>query len=126
VSKYLIDTHAILWWATSPHELSEQARLAMASGRNQLFVSYASLWEMAIKISQGKLNLPHPAEQLVQHARCRLLPIGMQHINLISTLPLLHRDPFDRMLVAQAKAEVLTVVTRDVEFEQYGVSILAA
>ncbi len=98
----------------------------MGSGRNQLYVSYASLWEIAIKISQGRLILPQSAEQMVQHARCKLLPIGIHHIDVISALPLLHRDPFDRMIIAQAKTEALTIITRDPEFEQYDVPTLAA
>lgn len=123
---YLLDTHVLLWWADNPHQLSDDARLAIASGRNTLFVSHASLWELQIKISMGKLSLPSSPEELVKRSRCHLLPIAVSHINAIASLPHHHADPFDRMLLAQAKVETLTIITRDKAMKDYAVNVLAA
>lgn len=126
MNRFLLDTHVLLWWADSPQRLSEQARLAIASARNFLYVSHASLWELAIKTSTGKLTLPGSAETLVERVRCSELPIAKSHIALLHDLPLFHSDPFDRMLIAQAQAEGLTLITRDRCIMQYDVALLAA
>ena len=126
MSGYLVDTHVLLCWAASPKKLAPDARLVMASGSNELFFSYASLWEINIKIARGKLTLPESTDVMLQKSRCKPLPIAREHIALIKDLPHHHRDPFDRMLVAQAQCDGLTLITRDQEIPQYGVPTIAA
>lgn len=126
MTRFLIDTHVLLWWASDPHVLTDEARIVIAGGRNQLLFSHASFWEIAIKISNGKLRLPEPTTELIQRARCRALPITAEHIDSIVHLPHLHRDPFDRMLIAQAKVEDLVLVTRDEDILKYDIPTLAA
>lgn len=124
MTQYLLDTHVLLWWADNPAQLSEEARLALASGHNQLFVSHASVWEIAIKESLGKLTLPDTIESLIIRSRFTPLPISYAHIEGIKRLPHLHGDPFDRMLIAQAQAERLILITRDKNIQRYDVPIL--
>jgi PIN domain nuclease of toxin-antitoxin system len=126
VTRFLLDTHVLLWWADAPGRLSKMARHVIASGRNQLYVSHASLWEIAIKESTGKLVLPQATDVLMKRARCHELPIGSQHITAIKELPHLHGDPFDRMLIAQAQRECLTLITHDRDILAYDVDLLAA
>lgn len=123
---FLLDTHVLLWWAEAPERLSEGARLALASGRNPLFFSHASIWEMNLKITSGKLKLPESAAVLMQRARCSPLPIAISHLDAILDLPKIHKDPFDRLLIAQARQESLTLVTRDTEILKYDVMTIAA
>ena len=122
----LLDTHVLLWWAGSPKEISPEARLAIASGRNPLLFSYASIWELNIKISRGRLVLPESTEIMLQRARCHSLPITVEHIEATGTLPHHHGDPFDRMLIAQAMADRLTLVTRDRDIRKYDVPVITA
>lgn len=120
----LLDTHALLWWCENSPELSRPARDAIS--REDSLVSLASLWEIAIKISLGKLKLPsaferYIPEQMVLNGFSRL-EIGFRHVARCATLPWHHRDPFDRLLIAQAMEEDVAVVSRDPVFECYGVS----
>lgn len=126
MSGFLIDTHVLIWWADTPEKLSNDARVALASGRNTLFVSHASLWELNIKISRGKLSIPGSIETLLQRSRCDALAISMNHIDRIKELPHHHGDPFDRMLIAQAQCERITLVTRDRDMFRYDVPVIAA
>jgi len=126
VTGFLIDTHVMLWWATGEEKLSSKARLALGAGRNELFFSYASIWELNIKISRGRLELPESPDILLRRARCKPLPIGLEHLEAIKELPHLHRDPFDRMLIAQARVDHLTLITRDIEIQAYDVATMAA
>jgi len=119
----LLDTHAFLWWCDDGRQLSKKARKTIAE--EDCVLSLASLWEMAIKVSQGKLKLPssfdrYIPEQLALNGFSGL-QIGFRHIAGCASLPWHHRDPFDRLLVAQALEEDLSVVSRDPVFEQYGV-----
>jgi PIN domain nuclease of toxin-antitoxin system len=119
----LLDTHAFLWWCDDARELSKKARKAIAE--EECLLSLASLWEIAIKVSQRKLKLPssfdrYIPEQLALNGFTGLA-IGFRHIARCSDLPWHHRDPFDRILVAQALEEDLHMVSRDHVFEQYGV-----
>lgn len=98
----------------------------MSSGHSELFFSYASLWEINIKIARGKLTLPESTDVMLQKSRCQSLPIALEHIAIIKDLPHHHRDPFDRMLVAQALCNRLTLITRDREIRNYDVLTLAA
>ena len=119
----LLDTHAFLWWCEDARELSKKARKIISE--EECFLSLASLWEIAIKISLGKLKLPvtfnrYVPEQMALNSFSRL-EIGFRHIAGCAELPWHHRDPFDRLLIAQALEEDLGVVSRDRVFEQYGI-----
>ena len=122
----LLDTHVLLWWLTDPASLSQQAQAAIASGENLVFVSAASVWEMTIKSGLGKLNMPNDLDQQMQIERFDELPIRIADARLVATLPALHRDPFDRMLVAQARNNSLILVTRDRLILAYGGKMLRA
>jgi PIN domain nuclease of toxin-antitoxin system len=125
--RLLLDTHALLWWMTDDPSLPAPARRAIGSSDNDVVVSAASVWEMSIKAHAGRLRLPSDDVAGDLHAsHLRLLPISPAHAWLAGALPQHHRDPFDRMLIAQAQVEGLTIVTRDRRFEPYGVPLLAA
>jgi len=120
VSGFLLDIHVVIWWADDP------CRLAISNGRNRIFVSHASLWEINIKINRGKLSTPGSTRQLLMQSRYMPLPICLEHVEQVRDLPDHHRDPFDRMLIAQAETERLTIITRDCEFANYDVATMAA
>lgn len=119
----LIDTHAFLWWCEDSPELSQNARKAMTE--QDCFVSFASFWEMSIKLSLQKLRLPAAIERYIPDQMSRngfeQLEISFRQIVRCSRLSWPHRDPFDRMLVAQAQEEGLAIVSRDPVFEAYGI-----
>ena len=124
--KALLDTHTFLWWITNDPQLSGRARQIMADPESELILSAASGWEIAIKARLGKLKLPDDlqgfiAEQLRINA-IRVLPVQMAHALHVYTLPNHHRDPFDRMLVAQGQLEDLAIVTDDPLIGRYAVT----
>lgn len=121
----MLDTHAFLWWITDDPRLSRRARAVMRSGRNRLLLSAASGWEIAIKAGLGRVRIPEPVadfllDQMDRNA-IEPLPVSMRHALHVATLPPLHRDPFDRMLVAQAQLEELAILTADGAVRQYPV-----
>lgn len=122
--RYLLDTHTFVWMAASPERLGTGARERIEAPAAELHLSVASVWEMAIKASLGKLKLPDrlPAflEEQLAATRTSLLPIRSEHALRVETLPWHHRDPFDRLLVAQAAFEDLTLLSRDAAFDAYG------
>lgn len=125
--RLLLDTHAFLWFVAGDARLSRRARRAMENEEAVLFLSAASVWEMAIKSSLGRLTLPAPAVDYVAgkvRGGLQMLSVDWSHAAAVETLPFHHRDPFDRVLVAQAQAEKLAIVTGDVAFRQYDVQIL--
>jgi PIN domain nuclease of toxin-antitoxin system len=128
--KLLLDTHTFLWSviASFGPGLPQATRELLEDPTNTLYLSTASVWETAIKISTGKLRLPQPVGQIVNMEITRgdvqLLNIQLNHLVLIETLPFHHKDPFDRLLIAQAQAENLTVVSIDTAFDPYGVNRL--
>jgi PIN domain nuclease of toxin-antitoxin system len=123
----LLDTNAFLWAYARPEELSAASRHAIADIANDRWVSIASLWEIAIKLSIGKLSLPNDnLAAAIAHLAVTVLPISVVHVGRAQALPFHHRDPFDRMMIAQAIEEGLTVVTRDRHFAAYDVPVLAA
>lgn len=124
--RLLLDTHALLWAVTDPNELAAEARAQIGSGEVAVFVSLVSLWELRIKESIGKLALPEGFYASLQPAGYDLLPVSLEHIDAYGRLPLLHRDPFDRMLVAQASTDRLTLVSRDPDVARYGIAVLKA
>lgn len=122
----LLDTHVLIWWLADPGRLSERARSAIGDGGNIVFVSAVSVWEMAIKSALGKLRRPDDLEAQMKRERFEELPIRHAHAQAVGDLRLLHRDPFDRMLIAQARAESLTLVTDDAKVLGYGGQMLRA
>ena len=124
-SRLLLDTHVFLWWRGEPSRLSSKVRSSIATA-DVVFVSAVSAWEAAIKTSLGRLELPDTIEAGVLASGFEKLLISFSHAEQAASLPPHHRDPFDRMLVAQARAEGLTLVTHDRLLESYDVEILWA
>jgi PIN domain nuclease of toxin-antitoxin system len=122
----LLDTHTLLWWLDDNPTLSAEARRAIADGANTVFVSAVSIWEIRIKQGLGKLKLPTNFRKVLDGQPFEDLPITTEHAHRVAKLPALHRDPFDRMLVAQAMIERLTIVSRDTDITRYRVRILTA
>lgn len=123
--RLLLDTHALLWWLAD-RELSKTVRAAIADPANEVAVSAASAWEISIKQAIGKLSAPDDLAEQLEAGDFEPLPIRIDHAVLAGALPRYHDDPFDRMLLAQAKIEALTIVTRDKRFADYDVPLLAA
>lgn len=121
----LLDTHTFLWFVDDNPRLSQPARVLIESNESQPFLSTASLWEIAIKISLGKLALNQEYETFIPHHLALngigLLNISLEHTSAVATLPFHHRDPFDRLLAAQSKIENMTFVSADSVFDVYGV-----
>ena len=111
--KLLLDTHAFLWWDSKDGRLPSELRAAIASPLNQVFVSAASVWEIAIKRASGKLTFVQPVGRAIYEHGFESLPITVEQAEWAGGLPQLHRDPFDRLLVAQAQLEGLVLVTVD-------------
>lgn len=122
--KLLVDTVAYLWAADASPRLSTPAAEAVANRTNILLFSVASAWEISIKAALGKLKIAANFEELLARFGATLLPISLEHTAAVRTLPLHHRDPFDRMLIAQARSEQAVVVTSDPVFARYGVAVL--
>ena len=126
--RLLLDTHTVIWAAESPALLSQPALAAIRDPLNDRIVSAATLWEIAIKFGLRKLDLSLPYRQWITRAlsdlRASLLPITVEYADAQSALPQLHRDPFDRMLAAQARVENIAIVSSDAVFDQYGVTRL--
>ena len=123
MSRLLVDTHALLWWLADDPSLSPAAREAIADPTNDPLVSAASVWEIAIKRSLGKLTAPDDLPDRVADKGFAWLPISAQHAWRVRDLPKHHGDPFDRTLVAQAVIERLPFVTTDARFAEYGVDV---
>lgn len=122
----LPDTHCLLWWLDDEPTLSRQAREAIADPENTVFLSAVVVWEIRIKQALGKLELPAEFRQVLGDQGFVELPIRLEHAHEVAALPPIHRDPFDRMLVAQARIEGFTVVTRDRPLPEYGIPVLEA
>ncbi len=123
----LLDTHIFLWWCADDPRLGGGERSAIRDGANDVLLSAASVWEMAIKQTLGRLQMPEPVSAAVARLGISPLPITLEHAETTASLPLLDRDPFDRLLVAQARIEGLTLVTRDPQIRSYpGVAFLPA
>ena len=125
--KNLLDTHTVLWLAVNSSALSQTAKDAIFDPENESFVSIASAWEIAIKVSTGKLRLGGGVAEffyIVNDNGFELLPIKEDHIQRMETLPFLHRDPFDRILVASAMSEEMCLLTADTNIRRYDVASL--
>jgi PIN domain nuclease of toxin-antitoxin system len=123
--RLLLDTHALIWFAENDSNLSAVARQALGDEANELSCSVASIWEMAIKVSLGKLKLGSSLEpgfhQSLKENGFTILPVEYRHAAHVMSLPWHHRDPFDRLLVAQAVLEQMTLVSHDARLDEYGV-----
>ncbi len=123
---FLLDTHVLIWALENNPTLSDSARNSIISGENMVFVSSASVWEIGIKRSLGKLNAPDNLQEELKLHRFTPLNITHEHADTAARLPLIHKDPFDRMLVAQAMVENLIVITRDEQIGMYSVKTIQA
>ncbi len=122
----LLDTHVLLWWLDDPSLISGEARALIADSRRPVFVSAAAAWEITIKRQLGKLEAPDDLEAVLERERFQHLPIAIRHALAVAELPPIHADPFDRIQVAQARLEGLTIVTRDGRIPRYEVPCLRA
>lgn len=122
----LLDTHAFLWWLDDPGLLSEAASKAIGDGKNTVYVSAAVIWEIAIKKALGKLEAPDDLEGAMAANRFLPLAVTIPHALAVQSLPDVHRDPFDRLLIAQAIHEGFQLVSRDPNVPSYGVAHIVA
>lgn len=122
----LLDTHTLIWTFAGDPTLGDAARSAIVSPENLVFVSAASIWEIAIKRALGKLRVPDDVNEQISAHGFEKLPVDGEHAWLAGNLPVHHRDPFDRMLVAQAQIEGMKLVSRDGVFDAYGIPRLPA
>ena len=123
--RYLLDTNALLWFLTDDTKLSGRARQLIESSSNESFLSIVSLWEIAIKTGLGKLDLGEPFEQMFPEQlhlnRIEVLDITVDSLIKLTTLPFHHRDPFDRLIIAQGLVEGLPIISVDTIFDAYGI-----
>lgn len=126
--RLLLDTHVLLWWHDQPARLTETAYDAINDPGNDVFISVVNGWEIQIKAQLGKLMLPKPLNIILQEEQAtngfRLLSVTIEHVYALDSLPLHHRDPFDRFLIAQAHQGDLTLVTHDPKLSPYSISLL--
>lgn len=123
----LLDTHAIIWFITEADQLPENVKALIEDAGNECFVSIASLWEMGIKHSLGRLDLKADLKkifELIDQSGLSVMPITTTHILTSTTLAFHHRDPFDRLIIAQAKSEGLTLISKDGMFRDYNINLI--
>lgn len=124
--RFLLDTHVLLWWLNNDSCLSDEARRVISDGSHEIVVSAVTAWEIAIKKALGKLDAPDALQEALTSSAFGSLPITIAHGLAAGALPAHHADPFDRMLVAQAQLEGLTLITADERLARYEVRILRA
>lgn len=125
--RYLLDTHTLIWYLEDDSRLSISAKLAIENDQNEILATIASFWEMAIKVNLGKLTLKIPLDEMFERLDdmdLRVINIQATHIKIIQSLPNHHRDPFDRMIIAQADAEKCIIISIDDAFDAYSTSVL--
>jgi PIN domain nuclease of toxin-antitoxin system len=122
--RLMLDTHVLLWWRDAARPLSRLARAEISDGTNEILVSIASLWEITIKRALHKITFADDLEVVLQEERFGLLSISFQHLRALDSLPHLHRDPFDRLILAQSLAERLPIVSSDRRFAAYGATLI--
>lgn len=123
---YLLDTHVILWWLTDPKNISPKARKAISDKEEKVIISSASCWEMAIKKGIGRLKFPTNILEILTAEGFEVIPITANESLSVAELPLIHQDPFDRLLIVQAKLNDMVLITRDNTIMQYPVITLKA
>ena len=126
MKRLLLDTHVLLWWLSDDPQLGQTTRQVIADPRNDVYISAASTWEISIKRSLGKLSAPEDMDSIIDNEGFDKLPITLFHGDQAGILPGHHKDPFDRMLVAQAQSEGLVVVTNDEKITRYGIRVMDA
>lgn len=123
--KYLLDTHILIWFISGDEQLNFYAKQLIENEENELLISIASLWEIAIKYNLGKLQLQKPYEQLfpeqLEENNIDILKVKIDHLKLLCNLPLYHRDPFDRIIVCQALFEQIPIISKDNILDNYGI-----
>ena len=124
--KYLLDTHSLLWTIFEPDKLSAEAQETILDRDNIICVSLISLWEISIKQNIGRLDIPEEFFEVVSKGGFEMLSLTIPQIEQYRTLPLHHRDPFDRMLIIQAQQQKLILITRDAEISKYDLEIVEA
>jgi PIN domain nuclease of toxin-antitoxin system len=126
--RFLVDTHVFLWFIAGDTRLSQLVRTAIEDDENTVLLSIASAWEIAIKVNVGKLTLAKPFADLIPEQiaenEIELLAITLDDLKVVATLPLHHRDPFDRLLIAQAMTQGIAIASDDASFAQYAVQVL--
>ena len=126
--KLLLDTHIFIWWADEPEKLSPVALSALEDETNDLILSVVSVWEIQVKIQLGKLKVNQPLKELIASQRetngLQILPVELSHVLTLDALPFHHKDPFDRLLIAQSIAEDVTLITADDKFSAYPAKLL--
>jgi PIN domain nuclease of toxin-antitoxin system len=122
--RLLLDAHALLWWLTNSPALSAPARQAVADPGNDVLIGIGTLWELTIKRSLRKLNFPHDLETVVRGEGFAVIGITFAHLRMLEALPHLHRDPFDRLLIAQSLADHVPIITADRAFGAYGTTLI--
>ena len=126
LKRLLLDTHVLVWWLRDAGELGEQAKKLIAARQNRVYVSAVSLWDIQIKHNIGKITAPEEMLEIVEEEGFEILNITGRHAEQIGNLPDHHRDPFDRMLIAQAQVEGLMILTSDKQINMYGVGTIRA
>jgi PIN domain nuclease of toxin-antitoxin system len=125
--KYLIDTHILLWYFMDAPQLSALVKEIIDKNTNSVFYSIASIWEITIKYSMGKLSVVNGLEELfevIEHSNFIQLPIEFTHLSTLNTLPFHHKDPFDRLLIAQSISDKLTIISNDHQFKNYSIEMV--
>lgn len=123
---YLLDTHVLLWWLAEPKKLSKRAFEIISDQENQINVSSVSFWELAIKGSIGRVTIPQNLLPIVEHNNFTILPMNAEEALSTLDLPNLHKDPFDRLLIAQAKYNSLIFITQDTAIQDYPITLIKA
>lgn len=124
--RFLLDTHALLWWLNDDPSLSSSAREVIAGGKHLVCISTATIWEIVIKRAVGKLEIPNDFREILATQSFRHLDITTEHAFAVDKLPQHHRDPFDRILIAQCMVEGLTFISRDPRVKEYDILMLDA
>jgi PIN domain nuclease of toxin-antitoxin system len=124
--KYLLDTHVVLWWLEDPKKINIKARKIISDKKNEIVISSVSFWEMAIKKGLNRLKLPSNILEILSAENFKFLSIQPEEALSVSDLPLIHADPFDRMLIIQAKLNDMVLITRDEKIAEYPVVTILA
>ena len=126
MKRILLDTHTLIWWMSGSEQLGKLSQQMITDEQNQVYVSAASIWEMSIKRQMGKLQIPDDLDSIIEELGFEKLDISLFHAEQAGSLPMHHKDPFDRMLIAQAQAEGLQLISTDEHFPKYGINLFDA